>query len=56
MVPKFDPYAFKSNDWPVNPTVAVTPGVLVAISLICRMTLSVRSSEAESGSWTLTSM
>ena len=36
IVPKFDPYAFKSNDWPVNPTVAVTPGVLVAISLICR--------------------
>ena len=54
IVPKFDPYAFKSNDWPEIPTVADTPGALQAISLICRMTLSVRSSEAESGSWMLT--
>lgn len=36
---------------PGNSTASVTPGCLSAISVIRRMTASVRSSEAASGSW-----
>ena len=54
-MPKFDPKAFSRIDWPQIPTVASTPGISCAMSLIRSITACVRSSEAESGSWMLTS-
>ena len=52
--PKFEPLAFSTNDWPVMPVACWTPGVFRAIFSIWRITASVRSVEAASGSCTLT--
>jgi len=53
--PKFGAFAFNSSDWPATATVCLTPWVSSVIASICRMTRSVRCSDAESGSCTLTS-
>ena len=53
--PKFGALAFSRSDWPAMATVCLTPGDSRAISSICCMTSWVRSTEAASGSWTLTS-
>ena len=38
---------------PGNATESTMPGTFSAMSLICRMTASVRSSEAPAGSWAM---
>jgi hypothetical protein len=55
MAPKLGALALSSSDWPATATVFLTPGVFRAICSIRRITRSVRCSEEESGSWTLTS-
>ena len=40
-------------DRPGKATESMMPGTLRAMSLICRMTASVRSSEAPAGSWAM---
>ena len=44
--------AFRTKDCPEKPAVWATPGVSRAIFSSAAVTSSVRSSEAESGSWT----
>ena len=53
-VPKLELTPFMTNDWPGMSTVWATPGVSAAIFWMRSITATVRSSEAESGSWTLT--
>jgi hypothetical protein len=53
--PKFEPLADSANDCPVMPVMWRMPGIDRPISSSCLTTSSVRSIEAESGSWTATS-
>ena len=54
-VPKFGAFALMISDCPAIASVCFTPGACPASCSICRMTFVVRSSDAESGNWTLTS-
>ncbi len=53
--PRFGALALRSSDWPETPTVCATPGVSRARVSIRAMARCVRSTEAESGNWTLRS-
>ncbi len=53
--PRFDPFVDSRNDVPEIADVWATPGISFAILVIFCMTSSVRCTEAESGSCTLTS-
>ena len=56
IAPKFGALAFSRIDWPAMATVCLTPGVLPAISsIVLHHLAAVRSSDAASGSCTLTS-
>ena len=54
ILPKFDPFAPRTTEFPAIPTVWATPGVFRAISSISAITFRVRWTDAESGSWKLT--
>ena len=55
IAPKLGALAPNRIDWPAMATVCSTPGSWLAMSSMCRITCSVRSSEAASGSCTFTS-